>query len=82
MIEKEYMTVKEANLYCGIGIRALREHLKNRDPPLPHYRVNRKLVLIKKSELNEWMSHFKVESDREASHLDKVVDEIVSAVSK
>lgn len=72
-IGKEYFTLSELSVYSGLGIRFLREALKNPHHPLPHFRLNNKTILVSRSEFAEWLEQFRAGNKRE-------VDQIVSEV--
>jgi Helix-turn-helix domain len=70
--ERELLTIKQLVAYSTLSERTLRTYLKRRVRPLPHYRVNKK-ILIRKVEFDEWLAHFRpVER----------VDEIAQAVDE
>ncbi len=58
-----YLNLAQASEYLSISKRTLR------DSDAPRYRIGTKLLLFKRSELDEWMSQY-----REDAELDKLVD--------
>lgn len=56
--------------YSSCSVRWLRNRLVDRGHPLPHYRVEGK-VLVKKEEFDAWMAEFRI--DRPSDELDNVV---------
>jgi len=67
-----YLTLARAAQYTSTSKRFLRD----RDD-LPRYRVGKKILLFKKSELDEWMLQFREGGDDE---LDQLVDECLEKV--
>ena len=53
-----YLSVRALAGYSGLSIRKLRSCLKNPRNPLPHYRVDNK-VLVRRSEFDAWMVAFR-----------------------
>lgn len=78
-IGKEYFTLPELSDYSGLGIRFLREALKNSDHPLPHFRLNNKTILVSRSEFAEWLEHFR---PGQGSEIDRLVGEVLKDFEK
>ena len=72
LAEDRYFTLTEASEYSRISGRFLRD----RDD-LPRYRVGKKILLFKKSELDEWLLQFREGGDDE---LGQLVDETLAKV--
>jgi len=67
-----YLNLAQAAEYTSISKRTLRD----RDD-LPRYRIGKKILLFKKSELDEWMLRFREGGKAE---LDELVDETLAKV--
>lgn len=76
---KEYFNLPELAKYSGLGTRFLRDALKHPDHPLPYYRLNRKTILVSKSEFAEWLEHFRVDP---ASNIDRMVNQVLAEFKK
>lgn len=63
-----YLNRAETAKYLGISKRTIRDRLDE----IPHYRFGSKLLLFKKSELDEWMGQFREGGSVE---LDELVNE-------
>ena len=70
--ERELLTIKQLVAYSTLSERTLRGYLKRRVQPLPHYRVDKK-ILIRRVEFDGWLASF-----RRAEQ----VDEIAQAVNE
>ncbi len=57
--ERELLTIKQLVEYSTLSERTLRSYLKRRSQPLPHYRVDKK-ILIRRSEFDEWLANFRM----------------------
>jgi hypothetical protein len=55
-------------------VRWLRDRLIDRTTPLPHHRVDGKL-LVKRSDFDRWIAHYRV--CRQPGELDRMVEEIL-----
>jgi len=65
-----FLSLKGLAGYSGMSVRKLRDCLTHPVSPLPHYRVDGK-ILVRRSEFDAWMQAFKHVPD---------VDRIVNAV--
>jgi len=72
MARDRFFTLTEASEYSRISGRTLRD----RDD-LPRYRVGKKILLFKKSELDAWLEQFRESGKAE---LDELVDETLAKV--
>ena len=70
--QDRYLSLAQASEYLGISTRTIRD----RDD-LPRYRVGKKILLFKKSELDEWLSQFREDGKDE---LDELVNETLAKV--
>ena len=68
-----YFSLTEASGYLGFSKRGIRGRLDE----IPHYRVGSKMLLFKKSELDEWMLQYREGGNAE---LDELVDETLADV--
>lgn len=71
-----YLTLKAAAEYSGISVRALRAALTEPMHPLPCYRPGGRggKVLVRRSEFDAWMAHFRAVGDPD---LDAIVNEVM-----
>ena len=67
-----YLSLTEASEYLSMSSRTIRDRLDE----IPHYRVGTKLLLFKKSELDKWMSQYRVGN----AELDELVNETLAKV--
>jgi hypothetical protein len=58
----------------GLGVRFIRDAIKNKDHPLKHYRLNSKTILIDTDDFQEWLQAFRVD---DTSDVDRLVDEML-----
>jgi lambda repressor-like predicted transcriptional regulator len=73
-----YLSLKALSRYGGLSVRTLRGYLTDPVHPLPHYRINRKL-LVRRSEFDHWISRYR-QCGR--PDLDALVNEVVEDVRK
>jgi hypothetical protein len=71
---QRYYTIPQFKNYSGLGERFLRDAVKDRDNPLPHFRLNRKTILVCTDDFDEWLQRYRVDSEND---LDRVVDEMI-----
>lgn len=67
-----FLDLKELSERTSIGVRSLRNHIKNPSHPLTSYRVGGK-ILVNWLEFKEWIEKFRSQT----IDLDKMVDKIV-----
>ncbi len=70
----KYMKLKELSSYSGISVRKLRELLKDPDWPIPHFRMYSGMILVKRSEFDEWMTTNFRWTENE---MDQIVNEVM-----
>ena len=70
--QDRYLSLAQASEYLGISTRTLRD----RDD-LPRYRVGKKILLFKKSELDTWLEQYREGGKAE---LDELVNECLEKV--
>jgi hypothetical protein len=76
--KRELLTIKQLVAYSTLSERTLRSYLKRRVQPLPHYRVDKK-ILIRRVEFDEWLASF-----RRAERVDdiaKAVDAMLTGLT-
>jgi len=69
-----FLSLKGLAGYSGMSVRKLRDSLTRPVSPLPHYRVDGK-ILVRRSDFDRWMEHFKHTPD-----VDRIVDGVVSEI--
>ncbi len=72
-VQKGYFDWAEVSEYTGLSISTLRRII----PDYLRFRVSARKVLVKKSELDEWLEQFR---EQPRQHLKKLADEAVEAV--
>ena len=72
--QDHYLNLAQASEYLSISQRTIRGLLDE----IPHYRVGSKMLLFKKSELDEWMAQFK---EGRKAELDELVSETLAKVT-
>ncbi len=76
-IELGYFDLKALAAYSSCSVRWLRDRLVDRLHPLPHYRIEGK-ILVKREEFDRWLSVSRVVSP--ADGLDDMVDSVMAQV--
>ena len=79
IFHKEYFTLPELAHYSGLGIRFLRDALKDPEYPLPHFRINKKTIIVSRTEFNEWLEIFRDRDDND--DLNQVFDQVMTELS-
>ena len=74
-----YFDLQALAAYSCCSVRWLRDRLVDRAHPLPHHRVEGKL-LVKKEDFDQWMTQYR--QDRPADALDDVVNGVVAQVAR
>jgi len=74
VFSKEYFNLPDLAQYSGLGIRFLRDVLKDPEHPLPHFRMNKKTIIVSRSEFKEWIEIFRAGYHDE---LEQIVDQIM-----
>ncbi len=57
-VEREYFNVRELSAYSGLGVRTIWSFLKSTANPLPHIRIGKKIIRIKKTDFDAWVRAF------------------------
>lgn len=73
-----YLSLKTLSRYSGLSVRTLRGCLTDPVHPLPHYRINRKL-LVRRSEFDRWIARYRRCGRPD---LDALVDEVIEEIRK
>ncbi len=68
-----YLNLAQASKYLSMSTRTIRDRLDE----IPHYRIGTKMLLFKRSELDEWMSQFREHGKAE---LDELINETLEKV--
>lgn len=74
VIQKDYFNLPELAAYSGLGIRFLRDALKDPEHALPHFRMNNKTILVCRLEFAEWLERFRAGNQ---DSLNQVVDQVI-----
>jgi hypothetical protein len=69
-----YLSLKALATYSGLSVRKLRNCLRHPSHPLPHYRVDGK-ILIRRSEFDVWIAAYRRVGDTE---VDQIVDDVLA----
>jgi hypothetical protein len=78
VLHKDYFTLPQLSAFSGLGIRFLRDALKDPDHPLPHFRLNHKTILVSRLEFAEWLERFR---DGNGNSLHQIVDQVMIELS-
>lgn len=74
-VQQGYFDLKALAVYSCCSVRWLRDRLVDRSHPLPHHRVEGKL-LVKKEDFDQWISQYR--QDRPANELEDVVNGVLA----
>jgi hypothetical protein len=77
-IYKSYFTLPELSVYSGLGIRFLRDAIKDPEHPLPHFRLNKKTILVSRHAFADWLEPFKADSHES---INQVVNQVMIDLS-
>lgn len=72
-----FLDLRNLAIYASCSVRWLRNRLTDRNRPLPHYRIEGK-VLVRREEFDEWVATFRVVMP--ANELDQIVESVVAQV--
>lgn len=75
--EPGYFDLRALAAYSCCSVRWLRDRLVDRNRPLPHHRVEGKL-LVKREDFDQWLSAFRVVSP--ADGLNEIVESVMAHV--
>jgi helix-turn-helix protein len=73
-----YLSLKALAAYSGLSVRKLRDQLRHPSRPLPHYRVDGK-ILVRRSEFDAWIAAYRRVGE---SDVDRIVDEVLVPLVK
>ncbi|WP_413936733.1 helix-turn-helix domain-containing protein [Nitrospira sp. BLG_1] len=73
--EPGYFDLKALAAYSSCSVRWLRDRLVDRLHPLPHYRIEGK-ILVKREEFDRWLSGSHIVNS--ADELSEIVDSVVA----
>ena len=76
--EPGYYDLRALAAYSCCSIRWLRDRLVDHNHPLPHHRVEGKL-LIRREDFDQWIAHYR--RDRPANLLNEVVKGVIEQVA-
>jgi hypothetical protein len=76
--ERELLTIKQLVAYSALSERTLRNYLKRRVQPLPHYQVDKK-ILIRRVEFDGWLASFR--RAEQVDEIDQAVNEMLSGLT-
>jgi hypothetical protein len=74
-----YFTISALSAYSGLGCRFLRQSLKSQDNPLPHFRINNKVIIISRDDFSKWIQHFRVDRQNE---VDEAVKSTLAGIER
>lgn len=77
VLTPSYLDLKTLAVYSSCSVRWLRDRLIDKICPLPHHRVEGK-ILVKRDDFDAWMQHFR-KADAPAG-LDLLVDDVLSSL--
>jgi hypothetical protein len=69
-----YLSLKALAAYGGLSVRKLRDYLRHPSHRLPHYRVER-MILIRRSEFDAWIAAYRRVGETD---IDQIVDDILA----
>lgn len=72
-----YLDLRSLAAYSSCSIRWLRNRLTDSSAPLPHYRVEGK-ILVSRAEFDMWMSGFR--RIRESTAISTIVDDVLAGL--
>jgi len=75
LIEPNYLDLKTMAVYASCSVRWLRARLVDRTHPLPHHRVEGKL-LVKKEDFDQWIETYRV--CQQPQEVNRIVEEVLS----
>lgn len=77
-VQPSFFDLKALAGYCCCSVRWLRDRLADRVRPLPHYRIEGK-ILVKGEEFEQWIAHYR--HDRPADELEDVVNGVLTQMN-
>ncbi len=74
--DDDYLSLRALAAYSDMSVRTLRNYLTHTTNPMPHYRMDGK-ILEERSEFDVWIRSFRVER---SDSLNDMVDEVMEAL--
>jgi hypothetical protein len=71
---KEYFNLRELAHYSGLGMRFLRDTIKDPEHPLPHFRINKKTIIVSRTDFIEWLETYRADG---RNNIDQIVDQVM-----
>lgn len=79
IIDPGYFDLKALASYSCCSIRWIRDRLVDRTQPLPHYRIEGK-ILVKRDDFDRWIRQFLI--DQPADEMDDVVSGVLAQLTR
>lgn len=76
-IQPGYLDLKALAAYSSCSVRWLRDRLVDQVCPLPHYRIEGK-ILVMREDFDQWMSAFRIIS--QANAVNDIVESVMTQV--
>lgn len=76
-VPREWMSMADLSAYCGLSPRTLRDLLRHPVNPLPHVRLNQKILRVRRADFDAWMERFRFDGD---SQVDQIVSEVMGTL--
>ena len=73
-----YFDLQALASYSSCSVRWLRDRLVDQTNPLPHHRVEGKL-LVKRADFDHWIEHYRI--GRQSHDVDGIVNEILNSLA-
>jgi hypothetical protein len=70
--KREFFTIKQLSKFSTLGERLIRDALKDRDHPLPHYRLNSQTKIISRADFLSWLEKYRQDP---VNRIDQLVHE-------
>lgn len=70
-----YLSLRALASYSGLSTRTLRRYLTHSFAPLPHYRVQQK-ILVSPAEFDTWLRQFKQSGEDVSRIVDKALSDM------
>ena len=71
---REFFTIPQLADYYGLGVRLIRDSLKNAEHPLPHFKLNSKTKIVARADFHSWLEKYRLDP---ASGIDDIVDKVL-----
>lgn len=79
IITPEYFNLPGLAQFCGLGVRTLRDAIKSREHPLPHFRVGHKTILVSRVDIIQWLKKYRTD---EKSEIDQAATQALAGIEK